>query len=81
MAQTNKEVILNDYLQRKEVQEYILYRVLNTNPSDLNNPNVNDGFTMLARMLFVADTEKSCGKTVDVPVKNRSWRLERREHF
>lgn len=69
MAQTNKEVILNDYLQRKEVQEYILYRILNTSPSDLNNSNVNDGFTMLARMLFAADTGKSCGKRVDVSVK------------
>lgn len=81
MAKTNKEIILNDYLQRKEVQEYILYRVLNTSPSDLYNPDVNDGFTMLARMLFAADTEKLCGKTVDVPVKNRGRRLESREHF
>lgn len=72
MAKTNKEVILNDYLQRKEVQEYVLYRVLNTSPSDLHNPDVNDGFTMLARMLFAADTEKMCGKMDKVSIKNRS---------
>lgn len=62
MAKTNNEVVFYDYMQRKEVQEYILYRILNTSPCDLHNPNVNDGFTMLARMLFAADTEKSCGK-------------------
>lgn len=72
MAKTNKEVILNDYLQRKEIQEYILYRVLNTSPSDLYNPDVNDGFTMLARMLFAVDTKKSCGKMDKVSIKNRS---------